>query len=71
MDSSYDTVDVTTARWVDCEDPGHLEEFRRKNQARLAVDSSGNLTYLAPSRVNLNLAIERWPEIEFRDTREH
>ena len=71
VDSSYDNIDVTTARWVGCDDLAHLDEFKRKNQARLALDSAGNLAYLAPSRVNLNLAIERWPDIEFRDTREH
>jgi peptide chain release factor 3 len=26
--------------------------------------------YLAPSRVNLELTIERWPKIQFRATRE-
>ena len=71
VDSSYDAIDINLSRWVSCPDPAKLDEFRRKNEARLALDSAGNLTYLAPSRVNLNLAIERWPEIEFRDTREH
>jgi peptide chain release factor 3 len=27
--------------------------------------------YLAPTRVNLQLTLERWPEITFRETREH
>jgi peptide chain release factor 3 len=27
--------------------------------------------YLAPSRVNLELTIERWPGIAFHETREH
>jgi peptide chain release factor 3 len=27
--------------------------------------------YLAPSRVNLELTLERWPGIVFRETREH
>ncbi len=71
VESSYDTVDVTMSRWVSCDDPARLEAFRRRNESRLALDSAGDLTYLAPSRVNLNLAVERWPEIEFRDTREH
>ncbi|MGM7310016.1 hypothetical protein ACOI3P_09800, partial [Acinetobacter baumannii] len=30
-----------------------------------------HLTYLAPSRVNLQIMQERWPDIEFRSTREH
>jgi peptide chain release factor 3 len=27
--------------------------------------------YLVPSRVNLQLTLERWPDIIFRETREH
>jgi peptide chain release factor 3 len=37
----------------------------------LAIDGGGHLTYLAPSRVNLSLTEERWPDIRFRATREH
>ena len=35
------------------------------------MDGGGHLAYLAPTRVNLNLTMERWPEIRFRATREH
>jgi peptide chain release factor 3 len=48
-----------------------LEEFRRKGYDNLALDGSGLLTYLAPTRVNLALTEERWPQIQFRATREH
>ena len=27
--------------------------------------------YLAPTRVNLQLTLERWPDLTFRETREH
>ena len=37
----------------------------------LALDSGGNLSYLAPTLVNLNLAQERWPEVRFTAPREH
>ena len=37
----------------------------------LALDGAGNLTYIAPTRVNLDLTMERWPDIDFRSTREH
>ena len=54
-----------------CEDPAKLAEFEARNQENLAVDCGGYLTYLAPSRVNLQLAEERWPESEFlEDVRE-
>ena len=70
VESRYEPVDVTTARWVSSGDPARLEAFRRRNDSRLALDGAGNLAYLAPTMVNLNLAAERWPDVEFRATRE-
>lgn len=67
----YEDVSVITARWVDCKDPKMLESFRNKAFDHLAMDGSDHLAYLAPTRVNLNLMIERWPDITFRPTREH
>ena len=32
---------------------------------------SGALVYLAPTRGNLQLTLERWPDLAFRGTREH
>ena len=67
----YENIPVTTARWVDSNDQKRLNEFRQKAAANLAIDGGERLTYLAPSQVNLNLTIERWPEIEFHATCEH
>lgn len=71
VDCSYENINVTTARWVECDDERKLLEFKNRNEANLALDSGGSLTYLAPTMVNLNLAMERWPDVRFRDTREH
>jgi peptide chain release factor 3 len=71
VEAIYEPVNVYTARWVDCDDPRKLEEFRKKAADQLSIDGGGYLTYLAPTRVNLALMEERWPEIEFRATREH
>lgn len=71
VDCVYETVSVATARWVYCDDEKILEEFKTKAFDNLALDGSDNLTYLAPTRVNLNLTMERWPKIEFKTTREH
>jgi peptide chain release factor 3 len=71
VDCSYDNVQVATARWVHCKDEKKLTEFRNKLAEHLALDSGGALVYLAPTRVNLQLTMERWPEVEFRATREH
>ena len=70
-DCMYESANVHTARWVYCKDAKKLDEFRSKLREHLAVDGGGYLTYLAPSRANLQLAQERWPEVEFRKTREH
>ena len=51
-------------------DERKLAEFRNKAYDNLAVDHSGALVYLAPSRVNLALTLERWPDLRFRETRE-
>ena len=52
-------------------DEKKLEEFREKNAMNLAIDGAGELVYLAPSRVNLQLAQERAPAVRFSATREH
>jgi len=71
VDCSFEPVNVATARWVYCKDPKKLEEFRKKVFDNLALDGAGGLTYIAPTRINLELTRERWPDIEFRATREH
>ena len=71
VDCGYEPVSVKLARWVDSEDQAELEKFRRKYHDNLALDAGGYLTYLAPSRVNLNLAMEKSPAVNFRETREH
>ena len=70
VDCSYEAVNVNTARWVECDDPKMLADFRNKASANLALDGGGHLTYIAPTRVNLSLTEERWPDIRFRATRE-
>lgn len=71
VECAYEPVQVHTARWVYCDDERKLEEFKKKASTNLAYDGAGNLTYIAPTRVNLDLTIERWPDIDFRATREH
>ena len=68
---AFESIAVHTARWVSATDERKLEEFRNKAYDTLAIDHSGALVFLAPSRVNLQLTLERWPDIAFRTTREH
>ncbi|GAB2686139.1 peptide chain release factor 3 [Aliiglaciecola aliphaticivorans] len=71
VDALYEHVNVSTARWVYSKDDKKLDEFRRKAEVNLALDGGDNLTYIAPTMVNLNLSQERYPDIEFHTTREH
>lgn len=71
VDCIFEAASIQTARWIECDDQKTLDEFRRKNYDNLGIDGAGLLTYLAPTRVNLSLAQERAPDVEFRATREH
>ncbi|KPJ96084.1 MAG: peptide chain release factor 3 [Gammaproteobacteria bacterium SG8_15] len=71
VECQFENVNVATARWVTCDNEKKLEEFRKKAQDNLAIDGGDNLTYIAPTRVNLELTMERWPDIEFHATYEH
>ena len=71
VDASFEPITVSTARWIKGGTPKKLEEFREKAAMNLALDGAGQLVYLAPSRVNLQITQERWPDLEFAATREH
>ena len=71
VDSAFENVNIQTARWVKCEDEKMLSDFKNQLQNNLAVDAADQLVYLAPTRVNLQLTEERWPDITFAHTREN
>ncbi|MED5525063.1 peptide chain release factor 3 [Gallaecimonas pentaromativorans] len=71
VEAIYEAINVATARWVECKDAKKLDEFERKCSLNLALDGGDNLTYIAPTMVNLNLTAERYPDIIFHKTREH
>ncbi len=71
VDCVFEPVSVATARWVECKDALVEERFRNKAFENLGEDQGGALVYIAPTRVNLELAREKWPDVEFHSTREH
>ncbi|MCJ8168494.1 peptide chain release factor 3 [Atopomonas sediminilitoris] len=71
VECAYEAVNVWSARWIECNGRKKLDEFTTKAHENIAIDGGGHLTYLAPTRVNLSLTEERWPDIKFRATREH
>lgn len=71
VEAVYEVVSYATARWVHCEDPKRLDQFEKANQANLALDADGNLTYLAASEWRLGNVAEQWPGISLLKTSEH
>lgn len=71
VDALYEPINVSTARWVSSDDPKKLEDLRRKAEVNLALDGGDNLTYIAPTMVNLSITQERHPDVKFNETREH
>ena len=71
VDALFEAVNVTTARWVTSTNEKKFEEFKVKAASNLAIDHAGELVYIAPTRVNLQMAQEKWPDIKFHSTREH
>jgi peptide chain release factor 3 len=68
VDALFEPVQVSLARWVGAKDSQVLAEFREKAASHLAIDASGRLVYLAPTRVNLQMTQERWPKLMFAAT---
>ena len=70
VDCQFELINVATARWVNGSDKD-LEQLKIKAGNNIAIDSAGLLSYLAPSMVNLQLTMERHPNLTFNATREH
>ncbi len=65
----FEPLPIATARWVEG-GPDPLAHLRLRLAPYLAHDHLGDLVYLAPNRVHLELTEERNPEIRFHPTRE-
>ncbi len=70
VDCQFENITVATARWI-TGDSKDIEQLKAKAGNNVAVDSAGVLAYLAPSMVNLQLTMERHPNLIFSATREH
>jgi len=70
VDAIFENVNVQTARWVSCKDEKMLKDFTNQLMVNIGRDAADQLVYLAPTRVNLQLTEERWPDIKFAATRE-
>ena len=70
VDASYEPISIHCARWVASPDKAQFADFKDYYNSDLAIDAGGTLTYLAPNPWKLESAMERYPKVEFRTTRE-
>lgn len=71
VNAGYETIDLSVARWVTCEDEAVFKKFKKKNESSLTLDSEGWLTFLTTSEYQLGFTMEEWPQIKFHKTREY
>ena len=68
--ADYEPVSTSTARWITSTNKRQFDEFKDYYNSDLAIDAEGTLAYLAPNSWKLESAEERYPDVEFRATRE-
>ena len=71
VDAIFENADIHTARWLTFPDEASRKNFEREQFSRFAHDVDGNPVYLASSRYNLDVTMEKWPQVQFHATREH
>jgi peptide chain release factor 3 len=69
VDVVFENYDCYTARWLRGKD-SDLSAIADKYGFNVALDGAEEYVYLAPNRVNLQMAQERYPDIQFLETRE-
>ncbi len=68
--ADYEKTDYAAARWVTSSDAKKMEDFQKKHHTNLALDTEGNLVYLALNDWRLAHTMEEWPQITFLKTME-
>ena len=71
VDAIFESADIYTARWLTFPDEVTRRNFEYEQAIRLGKDIDGNPVYLASSRYNLDVTMEKWPKVSFHATREH
>ena len=69
VDCFFEPYNVSTARWLRG-DAAMIQQLAEKSGINVALDGAGDYVYLAPNRVNLNMTMEKYPDIIFLETRE-
>jgi peptide chain release factor 3 len=63
--ASFDQIDLYKALWVSCDDKKKLDTFLQDRYAHIAHDKEGRSVFLAESAWLLQMAREKFPDIQF------
>jgi peptide chain release factor 3 len=69
---TFENLNVHKASWIMCENPEHpdFKDFKQVKQKFLAQDKQGQLVFLADSAFSLQMAQQKYSEINFHFTSE-
>ncbi len=67
----FHNLNYTVARWVKCDDPKMLEQFRQEQSNSLCMDQREDLVLLVEQIWRLKMLSERYPKINFATTSEN
>ncbi len=66
----YESITLYKTAWITSKNKAQLDDFITRKAGSLAVDKEGRLVFLAESKYSLDLAMEKYKEIEFHFTSE-
>ena len=66
----FEGTQLSTARWVDADDPALMKRFMEANRAALAEDHTGHPVFLARNNWHLETTQKDWPDVRFAKTKE-
>lgn len=66
----YEPINLYKTCWITSENKEQLEEFKTRKANNLALDKWGREVFLAESKFALDMAREKYPDIEFHFTSE-
>ncbi len=65
----FEPAALSTARWVEADNPLELKRFADGNLSAVADDHDGALVFLARNAWHLTHTAEQWPQVRFLKTK--
>ncbi len=66
----YEPINIYKACWIVSDNRAQMDDFMKRKHTNMAIDKHGRDVYLADSSYALQMAQEKFPDIEFRFTSE-